>query len=689
MNGPDPEKGALYDRGRAEGMSHDEAVTFAESGGRSAVRGVFRGALAPALRGPTFGLGDEIVGGIRGALSRDLTVGQAIEAERGEYDRFSGEHPVASVVTEIGTGALTGAGAFRAATKIPAVARAAAALRSAPRVARGGARLAGAAAEGGVYGIGAAEGDIGQRLGGGAEAAAYSVPFTVGFAGAGRLAGLGRQALSRGDDAVRTRASDQVRRSIERSGRSVDDIASEATKAADKPVALVDVGGENARGLARLVGNIPGEGRETMYRRMFTRAEGQGARVIDDLERAFGQEADDVIQMADDIMARRAEQAKPLYEAAYEKSVPRSVLGDVMTDRTFQDAYERGVRIAKREGVDIKPLGELLAGESGKAGGVIGDVEIPVQAVDYMKRGLDDAIESGRRSSKGMGRQEARGIRSQLNDLLERVDNEVPEYAQARATYAGDSAMLEALDEGRKVLRMRPNEIRKSLESLTESEADMFRRGALEELRYRVSSTKDTSDAVRRIFGDEEMRGRLARLFPSADNFDDFARRMGTESEMQISKNTVVAGSRPFPMQAEAADFGRQLVSAASQGKLGFIRAVGRYLKERVWEKTAGEVADILSTGAGEGSLDDVLRELAASAQRGSRRSQRAAVAGGVTGGVTGGVASRGDASDQERTMSDADLWDLKVSQGMSQDEATEYVEGRRGLRRPALQGLR
>src|SRR5690606_23836907 len=164
----------------------------------------------------------------------------------------------------------------------------------------------------------------------------------------------------------------------------------------------------------------------------------------------------------------------------------------------FRRAYERGRQIAAVEGVELpRPPDESFAGW----------VNVPVRAIDYMKRGMDDLIESRMRSGK-MGRAEARALRERMNKVLARVDELVPEYAQARAQYAGDSAMLEALEQGRNLWRRDPDEAKKILSRMSEGEREMFRKGATETLAQKLEDVSTRHDATIRRPLDERTRDR-------------------------------------------------------------------------------------------------------------------------------------------------------------------------------------
>jgi hypothetical protein len=145
----------------------------------------------------------------------------------------------------------------------------------------------------------------------------------------------------------------------------------------------------------------------------------------------------------------------------------------------FQEAHAIGRRIAKLEGVDLPPLTKEMVKVDGKS--LSEQIPQSVQAIDYMKRGLDDLIE-GKMRSGTMARTEARLLRQKLNGVLEKVDAAVPEYAKARAQFAGDSRLMEAHDAGREFMKAKPDEIEELWAGMSDGEKDLYRRGTLSEL---------------------------------------------------------------------------------------------------------------------------------------------------------------------------------------------------------------
>ena len=164
-------------------------------------------------QGLTFGFGDEIEGAIRGALGPG-TVREGIDAARQSLGEYRSAHPGTAILGELAGGLVTGVGGAAALGRTALGAglgmgrQGAAAARAAQIADTGGGLLQNArtaskigAAEGALYGFGAAEGDALERTRGagfGAAAGAVAAPVVSGALGTvGKFADFGEK-LTRG-----------------------------------------------------------------------------------------------------------------------------------------------------------------------------------------------------------------------------------------------------------------------------------------------------------------------------------------------------------------------------------------------------------------------------------------------------------------------------------------------------------
>lgn len=500
--------------------------------------------LESVLQGATFGASDEIQAGagaaadvVKGLITGSpVSFGDQYRARQGilqnDINQFRGENPALDLALGVGGGLATGGAIGKAASAAaPGVARAVEAL---PGIAKY--PLVGATAGGVTGAMSANPGERGQGAAIGAGvglAAGAAIPATM--AAARRLPGMG------------TRAQRKVAEALARDDLTPEGVAKRLAR--NPGAALMDVAGENTRGLAETIANQPGPGRNMLNSFLYRRNLRQASRIIEPLEKTLGS-GTEYVSTIDDLIASRAKAAKPLYDAAYKTTVS---LTDELGDIVKTDAFKRGLaaarRIASNEGVEIP---NNLDG-------------MPLRVWDIIKRGIDDVITGAKDQRTGRLTEFGRSTDQVRRRLLAELDgqsvtigegaNKVSAYTAARAAYAGPSKSMEALEMGRRFLREPAEMSIKQLKELSPADQAFFRKGVATELLDRIERIGDTHN-VTKLFSSEGMRKKLRAVFPSQASFADFMRKIRIEARMARTNATVTGNSRTAFRQAAAEDAG-------------------------------------------------------------------------------------------------------------------------------------
>lgn len=292
------------------------------------------------------------------------------------------------------------------------------------------------------------------------------------------------------------------------------------------------------------------------------------------------------------ITAREAA-STPLYTQAHQQVVPvTSRMRQLLGNKTFREAYRRGKNIADEEDlagianegalkvpklpskVQVAGMGEATPAIEAalEAQGIRAfPNELPVRALDYMKRGLDELITKGFNSG-GMGRQRARTLRAILNEMLEEVDTQVPVFGEARSIFRGFSESRDAVQLGRDFLRKAPEIVKREVQKLRPQDRDFYRVGAAQSLYETViQPNSETPNIARQFFGGSLFgrtninSQRLRALFVDAPEVaDDFMRQVAAET--RLSHTTARTLGAP-------AGLGVQKVEQALEGTLPTVRA--------------------------------------------------------------------------------------------------------------------
>lgn len=674
---------AVQKLGERPGAPHQPpTITYkdtpAEGTGRLARTGRFlRGALSAYTQGGTLNLADEAAGGLAGIAamvpggqSPAEAVRSTIEAERESAKRFRKEHPALSFGAEMTGGVATGLAAGKA------LSAGKGAEAGGKAVARGlGRTVAESAGVGAVTGAGASEGGAKQRARGAAVGGTAGAIFGAATYGAGKV--LGRfldvfglrprgsapaaegaaeaadqtapaapeETAGRFARRVKNAAGSVIESADDRANRKVleamarDRVGPEDVRGlaqtSNKPVTIMDVGDPEGSvvGLGQATRSIPGPAKARLSERFRTRAEGAFGRIQSDLEDATGLQREFTPKLAEDIVAERAQKAAPLYEAAYAHGeVDDPVIRELMKKPSIQQAFGRAKAIAAEEGDPTMAMVDLGARPP------------DVKTLDYIKRGLDDMLYVGKRSTTegGLGPTHLREIAKTRTALLDRLDEVVPAYAEARAQYAGDTALRDALEQGRaRFLLDDPRQIVQDLAGMSEGEQQMYRRGGIDAVMSMLGKKSDTSNIASKLEGTPDVRARVRALFDTDEAAASFLKKLGLESRMSQSRaafgNSQTA--EKLAAQADLLEEGRALPTyptlwgTAMRG----LGTVARGAQRRFSSKVSESLADKLSSSGPD--LERVLRELEGYSARQVRRGAAAQAARvGATEAVTSGT---------------------------------------------------
>ncbi len=387
-----------------------------------------------------------------GALIR----GQSFSEARNDYrdmqtalnEQEGGLRDAGGVAGFLGTMAIPGVGGAK---YISQGAGRAAQIGRAMQVGAGtGALYGGANAEGGIEdraqsaALGAA---LGAGTGGVVQGAAPIVGEGLrrvgsGFSEAGSVfsRGLGRVAPEAEITPDATTAAQQyMARLLETSGA---DLANNPIAALGKPITAAEAIGPSGIANMAALSRRSGRAGNMAQSQLGARAVEQPNRVVQDFADLTGMDPAGSADMVQNLATAGRARAAPLYEAAYARpgAVRSPLIDELLTRPASRDAMRRAVKIAANEGRDPNTMGFQFD----EAGDVIRVQEPSMETLDYVKRGLDDVLNTYRDSTTrrlnldGEGRSVV-GIATQLRDELVRLN---PAYGEALSA-GGDPIRLE------------------------------------------------------------------------------------------------------------------------------------------------------------------------------------------------------------------------------------------------------
>lgn len=498
------------------------------------------------------------------------------------------------------------------------------------RIAQGA--KAGAAA-GGLAGFGYGEGtknSLLSALGGSAGGAALGTTLPV----AGQFMSGQAQALRRLTGRDPNLARNIVGEAIEADGLTPAQVGSRMDEAHSRssPMMIADTG-ENSRQLLASVGRQPGPSRTIVKNAVIERQNAQAERIGEAVARDLGPTAN-IREMGDELITRARTASAPLYDKAYSAPGASAVkLDDLARRPSLQKAIAKGLQIAQEEGVDATSLGVQIDPATHE---VITDRVPSWKALDYLKRGLDDVVEGYRDKVTGKLNldNEGRAVNATLRTLIARMDKVNPDYAAARAAYAGPAKMRDALEKGAKALTKAPDDILATMKNMGEGEQDAYRLGVRKAVTDLVASRRDGGDKVSALLGTPKSRSVLTRIFGGKAEFERFISTLHDEEAMGHTYKAVAGNSMTSERGAQDAatnDSGlaNAIVGAAATGNptgiiasaVAKLQSVGKFGAGEAGKRTRESVAALLTE-----TDPDLLRELIRAAQSAASKQRNALV---------------------------------------------------------------
>ena len=617
--------------------------TGVRPGGLSGYRKAFN-------QGLSMGWSDEVAAKKR-AMETGVPYEQALAQVRNEYSQFAQDNPIGAPLMEFAGGIAPSiaamfvpggqaAGAVSGVRTLGALGQAAKAIIGGRSTGQNVLRATGTGtATGAISGAGSTEGDrtIGAIFGGGTGALLAPVAqLAPGLVGAGYRSVSDRFRSS--PDVIEAAAARRI-------NKALGDMTPQEMMQRINEDALIGIPSMPAnvnRGLlgvtetmaqrpgrsSEIIGESIGRQREDMRDRVVGQAQSNLSpnRYFDDRDaavealrtgaRPYYQEAYSVGQIDDPVINEmlRVPQFRQAFERAQSiadlEKANAAALGEDLSDYTLQRVYRStgefdpaAVKALRDMGIPEDRIPEYLAKAQGDVMSME-EITLPdVRTLDYIKRGLDDMIDQGYRGV-GMSIPQAKALKDLRTTFVNRIDDIVPEYRQARNIYGGDLEVRNALDLGfEKFNSLQPEQLTRMFSKFGDAEKDAFRTGAARHLYDVVMGPSTDADYAGRIIRSPKTQEKLRAIFPSDAQYNLFETALMRESELFRDASRALAGSatarRTAGLQEFEADPLMDAASAlATQGfERGLVSGVMNMIgKGTISDDLAAKMAEWLSS---------------------------------------------------------------------------------------------
>ena len=322
-----------------------------------------------------------------------------------------------------------------------------------------------------------------------------------------------------------------------------------------KPYVLADIGA-NTRAYLDAANTIPSVGKKEANEFITNRDKGMLARLTTDLQVAFGSKAA-FFDEFNALKQARSQLGGALYDRALKKDIPVTPDLVALMDRpSVKNAFVRAQELAKEQSIklpDVKVVnGKLVTSDGNPV------TNINTTFLHYVKMALDDGINVGKNTSSGIGSTQLNTFKDTRSKFLALLDSSNTTYKNARRVWSGDSAVMDAMEEGRTVFNKTPKDVDillNDMKTMTKSELEGLRLGTMQNLLDRIggAQTADTvvgatgNPALKIINNPKNLRI-IRETFPKDEagdkSFAQFIKNLKTEVEMKSTSKQVLQGSQ-------------------------------------------------------------------------------------------------------------------------------------------------
>ena len=615
-----------------------------------------------AAQGLMLGYGDEAIARVR-ARMEGRPYEEVLAEERLKLKQFGERYPMTALGTEfVGAAAPTAAMMLVPGGQVPGAARLAALGSRFPKALRGTtAKTAGiGATTGAIAGSGTAvEGERGMGAVTGGATGAVAGPIVAKSTDVAGSFGKGLYDFAmRSPKSVEDRAMSKVLQAMGRDEIDPAEIKRRMgqERAMGTDAMLMDVS-PSMQTLGEAVVTTPGSGRAKLGEPLAQRLEEGRERVGERVLKTVGKGIDFTKEEASLVGKLRAN-AQNVYDKAYAVgSVNDPRILRVLEDDTFKKAFDEARQIANKEARAAELRGEdasrfkLQNIYEVDPDGNVTKINIPdVRTLDYMKRGIDALVDKGYKGA-GMSSAEATALKDLKKEFVKVIDENVPEYAAARAQYAGDIEVLDALRLGRESYlspKTTPTQAKELVAQMSQGERDALRAGVAQAALDKIMNAPQQVNAAMRVIGAPATKKRLEVLFDNPAEYKLFEAALAREGELFRNAQEVIRNSRTANKKEAIEDLKKtdklldiagEAVSLTTGGTGTVVGRVLQFMEKArgIDEKTADRLAEILRT-KDPVEIDRVLKGIESRAGAFEKQARfRSATQTGVS-GATGSV---------------------------------------------------
>jgi len=332
---------------------------------------------------------------------------------------------------------------------------------------------------------------------------------------------------------------------------------------------------------------------------MAERVKDLSGRMLTTMQDVMGKEGN----LYEDVMNQmqvRSQNAGPLYKAAYAQPIAVTVKGQQKVTQALSkllntDAVQRAIPLARRiASNEQRPFDENNLQSAG------------IQAWDDIKRGMDDVIEANR-DQFGRLNQVGNSTKNVKDQLLTILDNNKT-YKLARNTYAGDSAVKNALEFGGSVLgsKMSPGEAKATFNAMSPSEQDAALSGLAGAIKSQIGRVKEDTMSAMNFIRTPNNKEKIVSMLGN-EGYGKLRKFVETEVTYRKTMADVVGGAQTQLRQEAARSVNRAIEVPTQAPRLaeGVLRSISKVTG--LSDKEATKLTRLVATPEGKDQAIKIL----------------------------------------------------------------------------------
>lgn len=200
-----------------------------------------------------------------------------------------------------------------------------------------------------------------------------------------------------------------------------------------------------------------------------------------------------------------------------------------LDDPIMRRGIAQGLAMERLESVGVKPYNPheyAIIGEDPEGNPLVGKVP-NMRVLDTGKRGLDAIINAERDSESGKLSPWGRSVHLFQQNYLKELDRLSPAYKDARDTWNGPTASLNAVRLGQHALNPKypVDEFERDVGALSKSDRSFLKIGLAHALKEKLGAQGKAADDATAITRNSNMRNKIRAVFGSDNAYEDFVRK--------------------------------------------------------------------------------------------------------------------------------------------------------------------